>query len=143
MRQGDFSECDPNSGSYLGGQYPGFTPANCVLPTVNGATVDQVTPVNGNAAGWLNGFVPLPNNGPLGYVSAKSVPTNFSDTIIRVDQNLSDKASLFVRFASDTWANTTVPALWTGSSLDTRPRRLTLFPPGRPWGTSTTTLLLP
>jgi len=119
MRNGDFSECDPKSGAYLGNQYPQFTPANCVLPTVNGVTVDQVTPVNSDAAGWLAAYVPLPNNGPTGYVAAHSHPTNFSDTIIRVDQNINDKASLFVRFASDTWVNTTVPALWTGSSYDT------------------------
>jgi len=119
MRNGDFSECDPSSGAYLGGQYPGFTPANCHLPIVNGQAVDQVTAVNGDAAAWLAAYVPLPNNGPLGYANAGSHPTNFSDTIIRVDQNISDKASLFVRFASDTWVNTTVPALWSGSSYDT------------------------
>jgi hypothetical protein len=122
MRTGDFSECDPNSGNYLGGtgQYPQFfSPANCTLPTVNGATVDTVTPVNDNGADWLNAFVPLPNNGPVGYHGAHKVPINFSDTIIRVDQNLSDKASLFVRFSSDTWVRDYVPALWTGSSYDT------------------------
>jgi len=119
MRQGDFSQCDPSSGNYLGNVNPGFNTVNCILPTVNGQVVDQVTPVNQNGADWLNAFSPLPNNGYSGYVSAKSVPTNFSDTIIRVDQNISDRASLFVRFAGDTWDNTQVPALWTGSNLDT------------------------
>ena len=38
----------------------------------------------------LDAYVPLPDNGPLGYISAHSVPTNFSSTQIRVDQNLSD-----------------------------------------------------
>jgi len=118
-RQGDFSQCDPMSGNYLGNQYPEFTPANCILPTVNGATVDKVTPANNNAADWLNAYVPLPNSGPTGYVSALKVPTNFSDTVIRVDQNLSDKASMFVRFSSDTWLKETVPALWSGNSYDT------------------------
>jgi hypothetical protein len=120
MRQGDFSQCDPASGNYLGNQYPQyFSPANCVLPTVNGVTVDKVTPVNNNGTDWLNAFVPLPNNGPVGYVAARKVPTNFSDTVIRVDHNINDKASLFVRFASDTWVKDYVPALWTGSSYDT------------------------
>jgi len=118
-RNGDFSQCDPASGNYLGNQYPQFTPANCILPTVNGVTVDKVTPVNNNGADWLNAYVPLPNSGPTGYVSALKVPTNFSDTVIRVDQNLSDKASLFVRFSSDTWLKETVPALWQGNSYDT------------------------
>ena len=120
MRQGDFSECDPNSGSYLGGQYPQyFSPANCILPTVNGVQVDQVTPVNGDAAAFLNAYVPLPNNGPVGYVAAHKVPTNFSEDLIRVDQNLSDKATLFVRFTDDSWVKETVPALWSGNSYDT------------------------
>jgi hypothetical protein len=122
MRTGDFSECNPNSANYLGaeGQYPQyFSPEYCTLPTVDGVKVDQVTPVNGNGAGWLAAYVPLPNNGPVGYRGAHSVPTNFSDRIIRVDQNISDKASLFVRFSDDSWVKESVPALWTGSSYDT------------------------
>jgi hypothetical protein len=81
--------------------------------------VDTVTPVNGNAAAFLNAYVPLPNNGPIGYVSAQKVPTNYSEKLIRVDQNLSDKASLFVRFTDDSWVKETVPALWSGNSYDT------------------------
>jgi len=134
MRQGDFSECDPSSGNYRGGAYPTiFGPGYCVLPTVGGQTVDKVTPVNNNAADWLNAYVPLPNSGPVGYVSAKKVPTNFSDSVIRVDQNLSAKASLFVRFSSDTWLKENVPALWVGSAYDTTatdysvPARQTVF----------------
>lgn len=119
MRQGDFSECDPNSGSYLGNTYPQYFAApNCILPTVNGAPVDTV-PVSTNATDWLNAYVPLPNSGPVGYVSAHKVPTNFSENLIRVDQNISDKASLFVRFTDDSWVKETVPALWVGSTYDT------------------------
>ncbi len=124
MRTGDFSECDQNSGNYRGGSGPNgyptiFGPGYCVLPTINGVQVDKVTPVNNNGADWLNAYVPLPNNGPVGYIGAHKVPTNFSDTVARVDQNISDKASLFVRFSSDTWTKETVPALWSGSSYDT------------------------
>jgi hypothetical protein len=120
MRQGDFSECDPSSANYLGNTYPQyFSPENCTLPTVDGVTVDTVTPVNSNGKDWLDAYVPLPNNGPVGYIGAHKVPTNFSDTIIRVDQNISEKATLFVRFASDTWTRNYVPSLWTGSSYDT------------------------
>jgi len=121
-RQGDFSQCDPSSGNYLGNVDPAFQPQNgCLLPTLPGATtpVDTVTPVNNNGTDWLNAYVPLPNSGYTGYVHAASTPTNFSDTIIRVDQNLSDKASMFARFSSDTWNNTTVPALWFGGNYDT------------------------
>ena len=81
--------------------------------------VDQVTPVNGDAAAFLNAYVPLPNSGPVGYVAAHKVPTNYSEDLIRVDQNLSDKATLFVRFTDDSWVKETVPALWSGNSYDT------------------------
>jgi len=124
MRQGDFSECDPESANYLGGegQYPQyFDSANCTLPSLDGGNtyIDTVTPVNNNGAAWLNAYVPLPNNGPVGYIGAHKVPTNFSNTSIRVDQNINDKASLFVRVSSETWVNERVPALWTGSDYDT------------------------
>ncbi|MGO8787253.1 MAG: TonB-dependent receptor [Terriglobia bacterium] len=121
MRQGDFSECDPSSASYLGAVDPSFTYAGgCYLPSLNGglSTVDTVTPVNNNTNDWLNAFVPLPNSGYNGYVHAADTPTNFSDTVIRVDQNFNDKASMFVRFSGDTWNNTTVPALWFGGTYD-------------------------
>jgi Carboxypeptidase regulatory-like domain len=111
MRQGDFSQCDPVTGDPL------IVSQGCVLPVVNGAAVHSV-PVNANGAAWLNGFVPLPNNGIDGYIAAHSVPTNFSQKSIRVDQNINDKMSVFVRFTDDDWAKTVVPALWSGSSYD-------------------------
>ncbi len=140
MRTGDFSECDPLSGNYRGGQYPQyFSPANCTLPTVNGVQVDKVTPVNNNGADWLNAYVPTPNNGPVGYIGATKVPTNFSDTVGRVDQNISDKASLFVRFSADTWTKDNVPERSGQDRATTQLLLTTSFPPGRPWPTSTTT----
>lgn len=114
MRQGDFSQCDPASASYVAL----LVNQGCVLPKVGGKTVDTV-PVDPNAAAFLNAFVPLPNNGIEGYVAAHSVPTDFWQDSIRVDQNISDKAALFVRFTDDGWTKTVVPALWTGSSYDT------------------------
>lgn len=119
-RQGDFSQCDPNSPSYLGNVDPSFSPAGgCQLPVVNGQPVDKVTPVNSDATDWLNTFVPLPNNGYNGYIHAASAPTNFSDTVIRVDQNINDKASMFVRFSNDEWNSIVVPSLWFGGNYDT------------------------
>ena len=115
MRQGDFSQCVPSPGNPVNTL---LISQGCVLPTVNGSQVTSV-PVNPNAAAWLNGFVPLPNNGIDGYLAAHSVPTNFSQESIRVDQNINDKTSLFVRFTNDEWAKTVVPALWSGSSYDT------------------------
>lgn len=128
MRQGDFSQCDPASPNYSSL----LVSQGCVLPTVGGNPVDTVS-VNPNAAAILNGYVPLPNNGIDGYASALSAPTNFGEQMIRVDQNISDKTSLFVRFTHDSWTKTTVPALWSGSSYDTTqsvysvPARQTVF----------------
>ena len=115
MRQGDFSQCDPAQTSVY---IPLLVQQGCVLPTVNGAKVDTV-PVSPDAAAFMNAYVPLPNNGIDNYVAAHSVPTNFSQESIRVDQNINDKVSLFVRFTNDEWAKTVVPALWVGSSYDT------------------------
>ncbi|HEV2495470.1 MAG TPA: carboxypeptidase-like regulatory domain-containing protein [Terriglobia bacterium] len=116
MRTGDFSECDPTSPNYVAL----MVQEGCLLPSLDGGkTFTDTVPVDPNAKAMLDGYVPLPNNGVNGYVSAHSVPTNFSSTQIRVDQNLSDKAAMFVRFTSDTWVKTVVPALWSGSSYDT------------------------
>jgi carboxypeptidase family protein len=114
MRQGDFSECDPaspNANAFIISQ-------GCTLPTVNGVVRDTV-PVDPNAAALLAGLVPLPNNGVDGYVASHSLPTNYREEQIRVDQNISDKASVFVRFTNDTWDRAVTPALWSGSSFDT------------------------
>ena len=119
MLNGDFSECDPNSpnaNSIIIGQ-------GCTLPTINGQTVDTLaqaglTP-DPNAVALLNAYVPAANNGIDGYVAAHSLPTNYREDQVRVDQNLSDKAAVFVRFTNDSWDQLVTPALWTGASYDT------------------------
>ena len=114
MRQGDFSECDPNSPN--ANQI--IISQGCIVPTVNGARTN-IVPIDPNGAGLLNGMIPLPNNGIDGYAAAPSVPINFREEQIRVDQNISDKASLFVRVTNDTWVETIAPVLWTSSNYDT------------------------
>ena len=95
MRRGDFSECDPASAN--------FNPAifGCNLP-VNPDTGNyfpgDLVPVDPNAQALMDAFVPLPNNGVIGYVAAPSLPTDWRQEQIRVDQNLSDKTRLFVRY---------------------------------------------
>jgi hypothetical protein len=123
MRQGDFSECDGPGA--LGPSDPGSPNANaivisqgCVLPKVNGVPTDTISSINPNAAALLNGFIPLPNNGIDGYRAASSLPTNFSEQQIRVDQNISDKTTVFVRFTNDGWDQTVAPPLWSGSNYD-------------------------
>ncbi len=120
-RKGDFSQCDPKS--------PNYNPvvaSGCVLPTVNGVTYDSIAQIPGvnpqavtNATDLLNALVPLPNSGPAGWTLASTTATNWRQEQIRVDQNISDKTSAFVRYTQDAWDTLAVPALWTGSSFDT------------------------
>jgi hypothetical protein len=117
MRQGDFSECDPDSPNYntvIGGA--------CVLP-INPATgaafPGDIVPIDPNAKAMLDGLVPLPNNGVVGYLKAPSAPTNWRQEQIRVDQNINEKTTAFVRFTQDTWTQTLIPNLWSSSTYDT------------------------
>ena len=117
MRQGNFSECDPNSGSYNA-----VAASGCVLPT-NPATgkifANDTVPVDPNAAALLNAFVPLPNNGVIGYVTAPRLPTTWREDQIRIDHNLSEKTLIFGRYTQDAWDTIVTPSLWTGSTYDT------------------------
>jgi hypothetical protein len=114
MRQGNFSECNPSSGNYNA-----VVASGCSLP-LNPATGNpypgDTVPIDPNASALLNGLIPLPNSGPIGYVVPSNSPTNWRQEQIRVDQNLSDKTQAFVRWSQDAY-NTYAP--WTGSSSDT------------------------
>ena len=79
----------------------------------------DIVPVNPNAKTLLNAFVPLPNIAPIGWESAPDLPTNSRQESLRVDQNISDKTTLFVRLTQETWAQEIVPALWSSSVFDT------------------------
>ena len=79
----------------------------------------NIVPIGPNAQALLDAYVPLPNNGVQSYIAAPTQPTDWREEQIRVDQNLSEKTSLFVRYTNDAWQQTVVPSLWTGSSYDT------------------------
>lgn len=99
MRQGDFSECDPSSGN--------FNPvvaSGCSLPSLNGVSYDTVQQVPSfdpqafaNATALLNGFVPHPNNGVIGYITSARTTTDWRQELIRVDENLTEKTSMYFR----------------------------------------------
>ncbi|MBZ5542587.1 MAG: hypothetical protein LAO07_02770, partial [Acidobacteriia bacterium] len=116
MRQGDFSECDSAS--------PNFNPAisGCAL-AINPETGEyfpgHVVPVDPNAQALMEAFVPLPNDGAIGYLKTPSVPTDWRQEQIRVDQNLGDKTRVFLRYTQDAWSRRDTPALWTSSTYDT------------------------
>jgi hypothetical protein len=120
-RNGDFSECDAQSGNYNP-----IVAAGCNLPTLNGAEYDTVQSMPGfdqqaftNGTDLLNGLVPTPNSGVNQWTSASSAPTNWRQEQIRIDQNISDKTQAFFRYTQDTWNTLSVPSLWTGANFDT------------------------
>jgi hypothetical protein len=121
MRQGNFSECDQSSPNYNA-----VVASGCVLPMTPPTSTspgipypNDTVPIDPNAQTLLNGLVPLPNNGPVGYIAAPNVPTNWREELIRVDANISSKAQLFVRYTQDTWNTVAIPSLWTSSVYDT------------------------
>jgi len=129
MRQGNFSECDPSSGNYNA-----VVASGCSLPfnpaTGNPYPGDTVS-IDPNASALLNGLIPLPNSGPIGYVVSSNSATNWRQEQIRLDQNLSDKTQMFVRWSQDAYNSQgwNAPALWTGSSSDTI--KTPFFGPGK------------
>jgi hypothetical protein len=117
MRQGNFSECDSSSPNYNAVVASGCTVP--VSPATGNPYSGDIVPIDPNASALLNGLVPFPNSGPIGYVVASSTATNWRQEQIRVDQNLGDKTRVFVRWTQDAWDTLAVPALWTSSSSDT------------------------
>jgi hypothetical protein len=113
MREGNFSQCDTKSANYNP-----IVASGCTLPTVNGATVDTVS-TDPNAQALLAGLVPLPNNGVQGYLKAPTIPTNWNDLAIRVDQNISERTTVFFRWSQDSWNNVSVGDIYTSGQTDT------------------------
>jgi hypothetical protein len=118
MRQGDFSECDPHSANYNP-----VAASSCAVP-INPVTNqafpgDTVPAINNNAQDMMNGLVPMPNNGVNGYVTAPSLPTNWRQEQLRVDQNISERTTIFVRYTQDAWGQDLIPSLWSDSVYDT------------------------
>jgi hypothetical protein len=117
MREANFSQCDPKSPNYNA-----VVASNCVVP-LNPSTkapfAGDVVPISADGADLLNALIPLPNSGIDQYTAANSLPTNFRDDIIRIDQNIGSKNSLFFRYIQDSYDQTYVPTLWSNANYDT------------------------
>jgi hypothetical protein len=117
MRKGNFSQCDASSPNYNA-----VVASNCVVPT-NPSTKapfpGDIVPISADGAALLNALMPLPNSGLNQYTAANSLPTNFRDDIIRVDQNIGSKNSFFFRYIQDSYDQTYVPTLWSNANYDT------------------------
>ncbi len=119
MRNGIFTECDPAEPDYN-------SDIGCTLPTVGGIKYNDVSLMpEYTAADFNNGkilldaYVPLPNNGPTGWILSSSTATNWRQEQIRVDQNIGEKTRVFVRYTQDAWNTVAVPSLWNWSAYDT------------------------
>jgi hypothetical protein len=49
----------------------------------------------------LNGLIPLPNNGPVGYISAPSLPNDWRQENIRIDHNIGNMTRIFGRYTQE------------------------------------------
>ena len=64
-------------------------------------------------------WFPFLNNGYDNYTAAISLPTNYREDMIRVDQNIGTKTSIFVRYTQDAYEQSYVPTLWSNANYDT------------------------
>jgi hypothetical protein len=118
MRTGDFSAVgtltnptNPATGKPL--TTPGGAP--CVVGTqINSACI------NSNVSLVLNQDFPSPTtSGFNNYVAAASSGQNWSEQLIRVDQNISDKVKAFVRYVHDGWIENDPTVAWSGDAFPT------------------------
>jgi hypothetical protein len=118
MRRGDFSELLNASNPFTSGA------VQIKDPTTNQPFAGNVIPsarINPNAKTLLEQVIPVPNRGgqALNYVASPSVPTNFRQELIRGDHNFNERVNLMVRYTQDTFDDTPVTTLWTGSAFPT------------------------
>ena len=118
MRRGDFSELLNASNPFTRGV------VQIMDPTTNQPFAGNIIPsgrINPNARTLLEQVIPAPNRGgqALNYVASPSVPTNFRQELIRGDHNFNERVNLMVRYTQDTFDDTPVTTLWTGSAYPT------------------------
>ncbi|MGH9431901.1 MAG: carboxypeptidase regulatory-like domain-containing protein [Terriglobia bacterium] len=122
-RAGDFSECDPSSSNYNS-----VVASGCTLPvsTVDGKAYDTVQAMPEfnpqsftDATDLLNAFVPLPNSGVDDYTHSGPFNTDWGQEMLRVDQNFSDKTSMFVSYQRESFNVLYATGNGNGDTYDT------------------------
>jgi hypothetical protein len=118
MRRGDFSELLNASNPFT------RSVVQIMDPTTNQPFAGNIIPsgrITANARTLLDQVIPAPNRGgqALNYVASPSVPTNFRQELIRGDHNFNERINLMVRYIQDTFDDTPVTTLWTGSAYPT------------------------
>jgi len=118
MAKGNFSAVGPltnptNPATGLPLTTPGGSP--CVVGS-------QINPscINSNVSLLLAQDFPAPTTGGFfNYVVGARTGQNWSEEIIRVDQNISEKFKVFVRYIHDGWVENDPTTAWSGDSFPT------------------------
>ncbi len=95
---------------------------NCPIdPSTGTAFPGNMVPIDPNAAALLP-LIPPPNNGSGAnsfFVSSPSYPTNWYESLFRIDQNLGQNWHVFFTFIHDSWNTTVAPTLWSWANFPT------------------------
>jgi hypothetical protein len=90
-------------------------------PTTGLPYPGNIVPINPNAGPLLT-LIPAPNSGGPGnwrYFTSVTTPTDWYESLFRIDQNLGDKWHIYYQFIHDSW-NTVVPTtLWDWANFPT------------------------
>ncbi|HLH04878.1 MAG TPA: carboxypeptidase regulatory-like domain-containing protein [Bryobacteraceae bacterium] len=117
-RQGNFSDVCPAPGSAVNATaFP-----NCpVNPATGNYFPNNTVPVDPNAQAIM-AMIPAPTTGSGAtsfYNASVTVPTNWREELVRVDQNFSENTRFFYRFIHDSWNTITPTSLWSSDSFPT------------------------
>ncbi len=121
MRSGDFSGMGPLTNPLdpvTGRPMADSTGAPCV----GGANIDQLNPncIDHNVSSLFGQDFPKPNaSGFLNFVQAARSTQDWREDFIRIDQNISEKVRLFVRFIHDGWEEADPTVQWSGDTFPT------------------------
>jgi hypothetical protein len=92
------------------------------VPCVGGTNMDQINPncINNNVSLLFQQDFPLPNApGFFNFIKGAAQGQNWREELIRVDQNVSDKLKVFVRYIHDAWTETDPVVQWSGDAFPT------------------------
>ncbi len=117
-RGGNFSDVCPGSGSPVNTTLFPDCPMN---PATGTYFPGNIVPIDPNAKAEM-AMIPAPNFGTGAesyYDATDSFPTDWSENLVRVDQNMGSKMRLMVHYIHDSWSTVTPTTLWSTGSFPT------------------------
>jgi hypothetical protein len=106
----------------------------CSIPTQAGVTDPVFQPFPGSAipstlldlnaqallhaGGKYGGIFPQPTNGTQ-FIGGNNLPTNVREEIVRIDQNVTDKFTIFGHFVDESISQTYGTTMWSGDNVPT------------------------